>query len=95
MHGDILKDSVRAVYNLIRANFREFGIPEQRLKTQTVAVHLVKIAEPKDGPSAGLAFAAAGIACSVSCAANRARNRRCRCRVISTSGRQTQLVNWN
>ena len=44
------------MYNLIRANFREFNIPEQRLKTQLVAVHLVKIAEPKDGPSAGLAF---------------------------------------
>ena len=56
LHGTSLKDSVRAVYNLIRANFREFGIPEQRLKTQMVAVHLVKIAEAKDGPSAGLAF---------------------------------------
>jgi ATP-dependent Lon protease len=56
LHGGALRDSVRAVYNLVRANFREFGIPEQRLKTQTVAVHLVKIAEPKDGPSAGVAF---------------------------------------
>jgi ATP-dependent Lon protease len=56
IHGAELRDSVRAVYNLIRANFREFGIPEQRLKSQTVAVHLVKIAQPKDGPSAGLAF---------------------------------------
>ena len=56
MHGATLKDSIKAVYTLIRSNFREFGVPEQRLKTQTVAVHLVKIAEPKDGPSAGLAF---------------------------------------
>ena len=56
LHGAALRDSVRAVYNLIRANFREFNIPEQRLKTQMVAVHLVKISEPKDGPSAGLAF---------------------------------------
>ena len=47
---------MQAVYNIVRSNFRELGIPEQRLKTQTVAVHLVKIAEPKDGPSAGLAF---------------------------------------
>ena len=57
LHGGTLKASVLAVYNMIRANFRAFGIPEQRLKSQTVAVHLVKIAEPKDGPSAGLAFA--------------------------------------
>ncbi len=56
IHGAELRDSVRAVYNLIRANFRAFDIPEQRLKSQTVAVHLVKIAQPKDGPSAGLAF---------------------------------------
>jgi ATP-dependent Lon protease len=56
MHGATLKDSIKAVYTLIRSNFRDFGVPEQRLKTQTVAVHLVKIAEPKDGPSAGLAF---------------------------------------
>jgi ATP-dependent Lon protease len=56
LHGGALADSVRAVYNLVRANFRSFGVPEPRLKGQTVAVHLVKIAEPKDGPSAGLAF---------------------------------------
>lgn len=56
MHGATLKDSIKAVYTLIRSNAREFGVTEQRLKTQTVAVHLVKIAEPKDGPSAGLAF---------------------------------------
>src|SRR5438552_12125426 len=56
LHSRTVKDSIRAVYNLVRSNFREFGVPEQRLKTQTVAVHLVKIAEPKDGPSAGLAF---------------------------------------
>jgi ATP-dependent Lon protease len=57
LHGGSLRDSVRAVYNLCRANFREFGISEQRLKSQTVAVHLVRIAQAKDGPSAGLAFA--------------------------------------
>lgn len=56
IHGHEMRHSVQAVYNLIRANFREFGIPEPRLKGQTVAVHLVRIAEPKDGPSAGLAF---------------------------------------
>jgi ATP-dependent Lon protease len=57
LHGSVLSESVKAVYFMVRSNFREFGIPEARLKSQTVAVHLVKIAEPKDGPSAGLAFA--------------------------------------
>jgi ATP-dependent Lon protease len=68
LHGGALADSVRAVYNLIRADFRTFGVPEARLKGQTVAVHLVKIAEPKDGPSAGLAF----LVGMVSALANRA-----------------------
>ncbi|MFO0848760.1 MAG: BREX system Lon protease-like protein BrxL [Gemmataceae bacterium] len=55
LHGRALRDSVQAVYNLVRSHFREFGVPEGRLKSQTLAVHLVRIAEPKDGPSAGLA----------------------------------------
>ena len=56
MHGPILRDSVRTAYNIVRARFRDLGVNEKRLKDQTVAVHLVRIAEPKEGPSAGLAF---------------------------------------
>ncbi|MEZ6140725.1 MAG: BREX system Lon protease-like protein BrxL [Zavarzinella sp.] len=56
IHGRVLKDSVRTAYNIVRARFREFGVSENRLQSQTVAVHLVRIAEPKEGPSAGLAF---------------------------------------
>jgi ATP-dependent Lon protease len=56
MHGPILRDSVQTAYNIVRARFRDLGVSEKRLKEQTVAVHLVRIAEPKEGPSAGLAF---------------------------------------
>jgi ATP-dependent Lon protease len=56
MHGPVLRDSVQTAYNIVRARFRDLGISEKRLKEQTVAVHLVRIAEPKEGPSAGLAF---------------------------------------
>jgi ATP-dependent Lon protease len=55
-HGKILKDSVRTAYNIVRQRFRELGILEKRLQQQRVAVHLVRIAEPKEGPSAGLVF---------------------------------------
>jgi ATP-dependent Lon protease len=55
-HGKVLSDSVRTAYTIVRTKFRELGIDEQRLQQQRVAVHLVRIAEPKDGPSAGLAF---------------------------------------
>jgi ATP-dependent Lon protease len=56
MHGPVLRDSVQTAYNIVRARFRDMGVSEKRLKEQTVAVHLVRIAEPKEGPSAGLAF---------------------------------------
>jgi ATP-dependent Lon protease len=56
LHGSVLSDSVKTAYNIVRTRFREFGIAEKRLREQTVAVHLVRIAEPKEGPSAGLAF---------------------------------------
>jgi ATP-dependent Lon protease len=54
-HGRILSDSVRTAYNIVQSRFREFGVAEKRLQSQQIAVHLVRIAEPKDGPSAGLA----------------------------------------
>lgn len=56
MHGPVLKSSVLTAYSIVRAQFRQLGVSEKRLKEQTVAVHLVRIAEPKEGPSAGLAF---------------------------------------
>jgi ATP-dependent Lon protease len=55
-HGPILRDSVQTAYNIVRKHCREFDVPERRFKEQKVAVHLVRIAEPKEGPSAGLAF---------------------------------------
>jgi ATP-dependent Lon protease len=56
IHGETLKHSVKAVYNLLRDRWREFNLPESRLASQQLAVHLVGIAERRDGPSAGLAF---------------------------------------
>ena len=56
IHGESLRHSVKAVYNLLRDRCREFNLPESRLATQQLAVHLVGIAERRDGPSAGLAF---------------------------------------
>jgi ATP-dependent Lon protease len=56
LHGKVMKDSVQTAYNIVRTRFREFGINEKLLRERVVAVHLVRIAEPKEGPSAGLAF---------------------------------------
>jgi ATP-dependent Lon protease len=56
LHGQVLRDSVQTAYNIVRSRFREFGINEKLLRERVIAVHLVRIAEPKEGPSAGLAF---------------------------------------
>jgi ATP-dependent Lon protease len=56
LHGLILRDSVQTAYNIVRSRFRDFGISEKLLRERVVAVHLTRIAEPKEGPSAGLAF---------------------------------------
>jgi ATP-dependent Lon protease len=56
LHDEVLKDSVRTAYNVVRSQKRELGVSEDRLQKQFVAVHLVRIAEPKEGPSAGIAF---------------------------------------
>jgi ATP-dependent Lon protease len=56
MHGSILKDSVQTAYNVVRKFYRDFNISEQRFREQKIAVHLVRIAEPREGPSAGLPF---------------------------------------
>jgi ATP-dependent Lon protease len=52
----VLKDSVQTAYNIVRSRFRELGVSEKRLREQVVAVHLVRIAQPREGPSAGIAF---------------------------------------
>jgi ATP-dependent Lon protease len=58
LHGRVMEDSVKTAYQIVRLRFRELGIGEQRLQEQRVAVHLVRIAEPREGPSAGLTFVA-------------------------------------
>jgi ATP-dependent Lon protease len=56
LHGPVLRDSIHTAYNIVRSRFQELGITDRRFQDQRIAVHLVKIAEPKEGPSAGLAF---------------------------------------
>lgn len=58
VHGGVMSDSVKTAYSIVRTNFRSLGIQEKRLQDCRVAVHLVRIAEPREGPAAGLAFVA-------------------------------------
>ena len=58
-HGADLKDSVLTAYNIVRTIFPKLGIAERKMRESMVAVHLVRVAEGKDGPSARVAFVAA------------------------------------
>lgn len=59
LRSTVLEQSVRAAYDALLNLGPEFGLMPERLRSRKMSVHLVNIAEPKDGPSAGLAFALA------------------------------------
>jgi ATP-dependent Lon protease len=54
--GRVLRESVRAAYNLVCARAESLGIAKGKMATHKVLVHLVHIAEEREGPSAGVAF---------------------------------------
>ncbi len=59
LRGEVLNHSVQAAYNSLLTLGEELGLAPGLLGRKKMAVHLVNIAEPKDGPSAGVAFALA------------------------------------
>lgn len=61
LHGPELRHSVDAAYQALLHVGPEFDIAPADLRAKRFGVHLVNIAEPKEGPSAGLAIALAMI----------------------------------
>ena len=61
IHGNVMKQSIHAAYDAVLHLDPALGIRVDVLKSKRLAVHLVDVAEPKDGPSAGLAIALAMI----------------------------------
>lgn len=57
--GDVMTESVRCALSWIRANSKELGVDETKLETMDLHMHLPSGAIKKDGPSAGVAIAAA------------------------------------
>ncbi|HUT23456.1 MAG TPA: endopeptidase La, partial [Sumerlaeia bacterium] len=57
--GDVMKESAMAAVNYLHSNAKELGIPEDRFSKQNIHMHIPAGATPKDGPSAGIAMAAA------------------------------------
>jgi ATP-dependent Lon protease len=57
--GDVMKESAQAAWSLLRARAGALGIPLESFTQSDVHLHLPAGAVPKDGPSAGIAIAAA------------------------------------
>jgi ATP-dependent Lon protease len=57
--GDVMKESARAALSYARASARKWGIPKNFYKSSDVHIHVPAGSIPKDGPSAGVAMAAA------------------------------------
>ena len=57
--GDVMKESASAALSYIRSRAEVLGVPADFARTRDVHVHLPAGATPKDGPSAGIALAAA------------------------------------
>ena len=57
--GKVLRESVRAAYQLLVSRGSDLGIHPETLRKNRVVVHLLHIAEEREGPSAGAAFVVA------------------------------------
>lgn len=54
--GRAMEESARAAYHYLREHLGDFRLPQDAFQGSTLAVHLVSIDLPREGPSAGLAF---------------------------------------
>ena len=58
---EVMKESLKIAIGYIRSNSQKFGIKNFNWDTTMIQVHVPSGATPKDGPSAGIAFATAVI----------------------------------
>jgi ATP-dependent Lon protease len=57
--GEVMQESARAALTYARANLDKWGVKEDVFENQDIHIHVPAGAIPKDGPSAGIAIAAA------------------------------------
>ncbi|BBB31941.1 ATP-dependent Lon protease [Thermotomaculum hydrothermale] len=57
--GDVMKESIKAAFSYIKANYKKFGINIEKIRNTDIHVHIPEGAIPKDGPSAGITVTAA------------------------------------
>jgi ATP-dependent Lon protease len=54
--GDVMKESAKIGFSVIKDNAKKWGIPPENLSKKRVHLHFPDGATPKDGPSAGIAL---------------------------------------
>jgi len=57
--GDIMRESVQTAISYVRTRFKSLGLRSETLDEVDIHLHFPSAATPKDGPSAGVAIAAA------------------------------------
>ncbi len=57
--GDVFKETVEVARSYVRAHAKDFGIDEKKLSKQDIHLHVPEGAQPKEGPSSGVAIVTA------------------------------------
>ncbi|MGL4742393.1 MAG: endopeptidase La [Sarcina sp.] len=66
--GDVMKESAKIAYSLVRGNIKEFGIKNKEFyKNKDIHIHVPEGAVPKDGPSAGVTMTTAIVSALSEC----------------------------
>ena len=57
--GDVFKETVEVARSYVRAHTKDFGIDDDKLNKQDIHLHVPEGAQPKEGPSSGVAIVTA------------------------------------